>query len=157
MKKNITIALLLLIVVVETGYILTKKVVTKTAEELTEAKTMPSVTPRPAPIFLTKGDNLLTSPMMKFVHKIDLNNLSDDAKKATIGFAINSHAQEDGSTIITLTPKDADDQNQQYILKSGQVLYFVEMTPGDDKKDADKDMNYRDDYGIITDAKGIIQ
>lgn len=157
MKRNIAIALLLLIVIVETGYILTKKVITKTAQELAETKAIPTVTPRPALVFLTKGDNLLTSPMAKFVHKIDPNNLSDDAKKATVGFAVTTQTQQNGTTVITLTPKDSDDQNQQYMLKAGQELYFIEMTPADDKKDADKDMNYRDDYGIITDNKGLIQ
>ncbi len=157
MKKNIAIALLLLVIIVETGYIVTKKVVTKAANEMAESKVMPTSAPRPVPVFLTKGDNLLTSQMAKFVHKIDPNNLSDDAKKATVGFAITSKTQTDGSTVITLTPKDSDDQNQQYTLKIGQVLYFVEMTPADDKKDADKDLNYRDDYGIITDANGVMQ
>lgn len=156
MKKNIAIALLLLVIIGETGYIVTKKVVTKTASEIAESQVTP-ISPRPAPVFLKKGDNLLTSQMVKFVHKIDPKNLSDDAKKVTVGFAITSQTQTDGSTIVTFTPKDSDDQNQQYTVKTGQVLYFVEMTPADDKKDADKDLNYRDDYGIITDANGIIQ
>jgi hypothetical protein len=42
-------------------------------------------------------------------------------------------------------------------VKPGQILYFIEQTPADDIQDSDTDLNYRDDYGIITDANGIIQ
>jgi hypothetical protein len=42
-------------------------------------------------------------------------------------------------------------------VKPGNTLYFIEMTPADDNVDSDKDLNYRDDYGIIVDANGIVQ
>ena len=108
------------------------------------------------PMMIGKGTDLKTTPLFKFVHEL-APTASSDAKKALVGWNVTTTKQSDGSMLVTLTPKDAEDQSQQYTLKSGQVLYFVEQTMGDDNAGSDKDLNYRDDYGIITDQNGIIQ
>lgn len=109
------------------------------------------------PIIMSMGMNLKTSPIFKYAYQIAPGELSNASKKALVGWNINVQNQNDGSTTVTLTPKDSSDQNQQYTIKSGQTLYFIEQTPSDDKSDQDKDLNYRDDYGIIVDSSGIIQ
>lgn len=110
-----------------------------------------------APIILSKGTNLKTTPLFQYAFQIAPGDLSDSAKKALVGWTITTEKKSDGSVVVTLTPKDSDDQDQQYTVKSGQVLYFIEQTPADDKSDLDTDLNYRDDYGIVTDASGLIQ
>jgi LysM repeat protein len=109
------------------------------------------------PMFTTKGMNLEGSAIAKYAYKIAPGDISAESQKVLIGFAVASKLNSDGSTTVTLTPKDSDDQFQTYTIKPGETLYFIEMTPADDNKDQDKDLNYRDDYGIITDSSGIIQ
>jgi hypothetical protein len=109
-----------------------------------------------APIMLSHGDNLKTSPLFKYAFEI-APTMPDSSKKALTGFTMTTQKQSDGSIVVSITPKDSDDQSQQYTVKSGNTLYFIEQTPVDDKVDQDKDLNYRDDYGIITDSSGVIQ
>ena len=163
MFRNIIIGVLVIAVVAEGLWIWKEKekIATLSAQVASSSK-MPPAGPNAkgsgrAPIILSKGTNLKTSPIFQYAFQIAPGTLSDAAKKALIGWNITSKTQADGSTIVTLTPKDSDDQNQQYIIKSGQVLYFIEQTPSDDKNDSDTDLNYRDDYGIVTDASGVIQ
>lgn len=162
MTKNIIIAILVLIVIAESGYFVVKKVTTKVENEMTQTfqKAMPPAGPNARggrQMILGKGANLKTSPLYSFAYQIAPGNLSETAKKALNGWDIKTQNNLDGSTTVTLTPKDSDDQSQQYIVKQGNTLYFIEQTPIDDKADSDKDLNYRDDYGIITDQNGIIQ
>lgn len=109
------------------------------------------------PVIMSKGMNLKTSPLFKYAYQIAPGDLSASAKQALTGWAVKSETQADGSLLVTLTPKDSDDQYQQYLVKTGQTLYFIEQTPSDDKADSDTDLNYRDDYGIIVDSSGAIQ
>lgn len=162
MIKNIIIGVLALAVIFETSYIVVKKVATKVTTEITETSAKPVVAPapqpsRPAPSFLTKGATLSASPIAKYAYLVAPGPLTPDAKSALIGWTIVSKAQADGSTVVTLTPKDSDDQFQSYTVKPTQKLYFVEMTPVDDIQNTDSDKNLRDDYGIIVDADGIVQ
>lgn len=109
------------------------------------------------PMMMSKGMNLKTSPLFKYAYQIAPGDLSDSTKQALVGWTVSSKNQADGSLLVTLTPKDSSDQYQEYVIKSGQTLYFIEQTPSDDKQDQDQDLNYRDDYGIIVDSSGIIQ
>ncbi len=108
-------------------------------------------------IMLKQGDNLKTSPVFQYAFQIFPGDLSENAKQALTGFNVKAEVQSDGSTLVTLTPKDSENQSQQYSIKPGQVLYYIEQTAADDNTDQDKDLNYRDDYGIVTDQNGIIQ
>ena len=167
MIKNIIIVVLALAVLGE-GYLVWKHheqaaVQAQTAMTQTPSqRTMPPAGPNAmrkggAPIMLGKGDNLKTSPLFKYAYQIAPGAIPDSSKKALTGFTVTSKQNSDGSTTVSLTPKDSDDQSQQYTVKSGNTLYFIEQTPVDDKADQDKDLNYRDDYGIITDSSGVIQ
>lgn len=109
------------------------------------------------PTMLSKGGSLTNSPLKQFAYQIAPGAMSDTTKSVMTGFTVTSKSNADGSITVTLTPKDSEDQNQQYTIKSGQILYFIEQTPIDDKTDSDTDANYRDDYGLITDANGIVQ
>jgi hypothetical protein len=112
---------------------------------------------RPKPTILAKGMKLADNPIAQNAYKIAPDVPDDTAKKAMTGFNMTSQPQKDGSVIVNLFPKDDDDQKQQYTVKKGQTLYFIEQTPGDDQADQDKDLNYRDDYGVIVDGNGIVQ
>lgn len=154
--KNIIIAVLVLAVVAE-GYLLWKKKLMPVATVVPKQMiARPSGMP-PRPPLLSKGDNLLSSTMAQYAYIIAPGDIPAASQKVLTGFSVKTTALPDGSTQVDLVPKDSDDQFQSYVLKTGQSLYFIEMTPSDDKQDEDRDLNYRDDYGIITDANGVIQ
>ena len=162
MGQNIVIIILAVAVIIEGGMLLknskVKPVVpTQTVKQTTLPPAGPNEKGRPKPIILSKGMNLKTTPLFDYAYQIAPGELSDKAKKALIGMNIDTKTQSDGSIVVTISPKDSEEQNQQYTIKTGQVLYFIEQTPADDKADSDKDLNYRDDYGIITDKDGLIQ
>ena len=167
MNKNIVIVVLALIVLGETGYIVMRRHgLTASAMPQTYGHAggpsgmMPSGAPpsgAPKPMMAGKGQKLSDSPLAKYAYQIVPGPMSDATKAVLTGFDVKTTAMADGSTQVDLVPKDSDDQYQRYVVKKGQIMYFVEMTPADDKTDSDKDMNYRDDYGLITDANGIIQ
>ena len=95
-----------------------------------------------------------TSPDYSASVQIFPGELSDTAKMYLANFDMNTQAQSDGSTIVSLTPKGGSGPVQKYTVKSDQVLYFVEKFPGDDSNDNDLNMN--DDYGVIVDSNGFI-
>ncbi|HET9946619.1 MAG TPA: hypothetical protein VFQ63_01010 [Patescibacteria group bacterium] len=163
MVKNIAIAVLVILLLGESVYLLEKKMTFSVGDERIENHTVyPSLPPAGSnmkgrtQVIIGKGTNLKKTPLAQFAYQV-APTMTDAAKKVITGFSITSQSQSNGSTVVTFTPKDSDDQDQQYTIKSGQTLYFIEQTPVDDKVDQDKDLNYRDDYGIITDANGIVQ
>lgn len=162
MNKNIIIGLLAVVVIFETGYIYKKKMViprTSLSNVNIQAEKSPETggKPSPRPQLLTKGMKLFGSQIEKFAYKVMPGDLSEDAKKALIGFNMKTDKLSNGSIRVDLVPKDTDDEFQTYVVKPGNSLFFVEMTPLDDKAAEDKDINYRDDYGIIVDKDGIVQ
>ncbi len=159
MVKNIIIAILVIAVAVESGYIVLKKAAPKITQEVAE-KTNVISSGKPVskgPQLLMKGMKLSDSPISKFAYKVAPGDLSAQAKTALAGWSITNQTLSDGSLQVTFTPKNSNDQSSQYIVKQGQILYFVEMTPVDDSAQKDTDKNLRDDYGIITDQNGIVQ
>ena len=159
MNKNLVLGALIGVVILESGYIVYRHVSKPQTTAVQNQKPINQDGTRGniRPALLSKGGNLTTSPLNKFAYQIAPGTLSGFAKEALVGFSVESKTNTDGSTTVTLTPKDSDDQHQEYTIKPGQVLYFIEQTPMDDKTDSDTDMNYRDDYGIITDSNGIVQ
>jgi hypothetical protein len=158
--KNILILLLVVIALFEGAYIIkvrnSRAMLAAEVAKANAAKPTGSPSPRP-PMFLKKGDKLHDAAVSKFAYLVFPGEVSADAKKALIGYGITSKKQGDGSMLVTFTPKDSDDQMMEYVVKDGQSLYFVEQNPGDDDEKGDKDLNYRDDYGIIVDANDIVQ
>lgn len=155
--KNVIIVVLVVGVLVEGYFLLMKKQVPAALGETTQTQPSPNPTRRALPAPLAKGDKFAGSAVEKFAHKIAPGAISADSQAFLTGFTVKTNTLADGSEQVDLIPKDSDDQFQSYILKSGNSLYFIEMTQGDDKPDTDKDMNYRDDYGIVVDANGIVQ
>lgn len=156
MYKNIGIAVLILMVIAEGGYILKLRNDRSALRNLQVAKITGS--PRPQqPQMLTSGMKLSDSPIAKFAYKVAPGTMDDSAKAALVGWSISSVTNKDKSTTVTFTPKNADDQKQVYIVKPGSNLYFVEMSAGDDHADTDEDSNLRDDYGILVDASGMVE
>jgi hypothetical protein len=162
MNKNlvIVIAILLVLVVGEGVYALKKRHdLSQLREQMMASSGQPTQqkSPGPKPMLLEKGMKLADNPIAQFATKIAPGDLTDSAKAVMTGFNMTSKPQADGSVIVSLMPKDSDDQAQQYTVKKGETLYFIEQTPVDDNADKDVDMNYRDDYGVIVDANGIVQ
>lgn len=162
MGKNIVIAVLVLALLAEGALVLRYRGEFHTARaQAAKLVSMPPAGPNAKgagrPILLTKGMNLKSTPLFKYAFQIAPGDLSTEAKHAVTGWNITAQNQSNGSTVVTLIPKDSDDTAQQYTIKPGQTLYFIEQTPTDDKADQDKDLNYRDDYGLVTDSQGNIQ
>lgn len=161
MSKNVAILLLTLAALFEGGLLITGRggSIPRRLGLVTVQASVPSgtnsPTPNTKPQILTKGMKLSDSPISKYAYKIAPGELSSDAKTALIGWNMAVQTLRDGSETITLTPKDSDDQKQQYILTKGNQLYFVEMVSGDDQNG--KDQTTRDDYGVIVDGDGVVQ
>lgn len=154
MAKNILIVALILL----SGFLGYKFYMYRSAYKMLLAQNAPqSNNPRrtPPPI-LKKGDEFAKSSIFKYAVQIFPGDLTADAKKALNGFDFKATDMNDGSTQVTLTSKDSDDQSQVYTVKKGETLYFIEMTTGDDKT-AGHDANLRDDYGVVVDASGMVQ
>lgn len=94
------------------------------------------------------------SPDVSYAYKIFPGPLDEKAGAATVNYNINYQTQNDGSTKVILVPKEQEEKIQQYTVKSGETLYFVEKFPGDDT--VNKDKNLKDDYGIVVDNNGYI-
>ena len=166
MVKNVIIILLVIVAIAE-GYFLYQshtalKMQQQTAmTQTTQQKSLPPAGPNARgagrPVIMSKGMNLKTSPLFKFAYQIAPGSMSAEAQKALAGWKIKTEKAESGATVVTLTPSDSEDQSQIYTVATGDTLYFIEQTPVDDKADQDKDLNYRDDYGIITDSSGVIK
>ncbi len=165
MIKNVAIGVLLIVVIIESGLLLkhsSSPSQLAMTPQASNKSTLPPAGPNALrrggpPVIMSKGMNLLTSPLFKYAYQIAPGAVSTDSQKALTGWSVDSKTAADGSVVVSLTPKDSDDQSQTYTIKSGEKLYFIEQTPADDKVDQDKDLNYRDDYGIIVDQSGIIQ
>lgn len=146
-------------VIAETGFILVKRGSIKSMflsddEKITVMPNKPPAGRLPLP---TKGTNLLNSPLGKFAYQIAPGDIAPETQMKLSGFTIDKTTQADGSIMVKLTPKDSEDQNQQYIIKTGEKLYFIEQTTIDDQPNQNTDKNLRDDYGVIVDSQGNIQ
>lgn len=162
MKKDYTTWIVLALVVLGIGLIALKKtgqneVPGQINEELTETtqEASPTPTKATAPKPPVKGDVFATSSIKNMAYQVYPGTLSDAAKVATKGWTIKSTVQKDGSAMVEFIPLEQEDKKTSYTVKKGQILYFVEINPGDDT-DA-KDMYLQDDYGVIVGADGLVQ
>ncbi|MFZ2200054.1 MAG: hypothetical protein WAV40_04675 [Microgenomates group bacterium] len=153
MNKNVYIVLL--VVLVAGAAFLKFKPNMK--EEVAENKAGTQEVRKTLPQKPVAGDKLADSAVAKFAFKVAPGQLSPEAKIALIGWAIDSKSQADGSLLVTLTPNKADDQKVSYTVASGDSLYFVEMSAGDDDESSNYDSRLQDDYGLIVGADGMIK
>lgn len=102
------------------------------------------------------ADNTQLAPHAYLVYPVD-GSLSSDAQAAMSGWTLSSTSNSDGSTTVTLTPSNTEqeDHKQTFTLQSGDKLYFVELNLQDDQNG--EDHLWFDDLGIVTDANGVIQ
>lgn len=93
-------------------------------------------------------------PYYKMSYLISDDTLSSDAKTALTGFSMGKQTLQNGDTQITLTAQKAEYHNQQYTLRPGDKLYFIEKFLGDDNTGADVDNNMGDDEAVVVDSQG---
>ncbi len=93
-------------------------------------------------------------PYYKNAYLISSDPLSADAKAALSGFKMTKTAQPDGTTRIILEANKPGYQSQQYDLKPGEQLYFVEQNLTDDDPVKDTDNYTQDDHAVVVDAAG---
>jgi hypothetical protein len=86
-----------------------------------------------------------------YSYLISGDNLSADAQTALTGFTLNKQVLADGNTQIKLTATNPEYKDQQYILKPGEQLYFIEKFLGDDQ--GGKEGNILDDMAVVVDAQ----
>ena len=91
-------------------------------------------------------------PYYNSSYLISSDNLSTDAQAALSGFSLSKKAMPDGTTQITLKALSTEYHDQQYTLKPGEQLYFIEKTLGDDQ--ANQDSNLHDDTAVVVDSQG---
>lgn len=124
-----------------------------------QQKAMKPKTPSGAPKFLPlmKGAKFSDNPISSKAYLIApvAGALSKDAQTALTGWTVTSTPNSDGTTTVTLTPKEAEDVQQQFTLKTGYKLYFIEMNLADDATGVDE--NRGDDMGVLVDDKGMVQ
>jgi hypothetical protein len=96
------------------------------------------------------------SQYFQYGYKIFPGDVSTEAKQAMAGFAFTTKVMSDGSTQITLTSQNQFYKTQQYVVKPGNSLYFIETNLKDDDAEKDTDSMYRDDTAILVDPQGYI-
>jgi hypothetical protein len=94
------------------------------------------------------------SSMFQYAYQIFPGPISDQTKNAMAGFMTTSKTLPDGSTQITMTATNPEYKNQQYSVKPGYVLYFIEKSPGDDSASENTDRYLPDDTAVLVDPQG---
>jgi len=113
-------------------------------------------TPQPTAAATMNKQKFSDSSDYQYGYKIFPGVLSSSAKEAMAGFAFTTKAMPDGSTQITLTSQNKFYKTQQYVVKPGYSLYFIERMMGDDDSEKDTDARYTDDTAILVDPQGYI-
>lgn len=153
MYKNVALVILIIILA---GLVFLKfkpqmnEVVAENKSGTQEVRKAPPMPPR-------AGDKFSETEIFQAAVQVFPGELTDAGKIALIGFDMTTTKNDDGTTQVTFTPKEADDQKSSYKVATGETLYFVEMSKNDDDADNNTDMNLRDDYGVLVDADGIVQ
>ncbi len=97
---------------------------------------------------------LADTPYANSAYLISSNTLSPEAQQAISGFNINKQTNSDGTTTINLVAINPEYQNQSYTLQSGQSLYFIETSWGDDGNGSENFLG--DDHAVVVDSNGYI-
>jgi hypothetical protein len=111
-------------------------------------------TPSPKPT--TMMQKFSDSSDFQYGYKIFPGTLSSESKQAMAGFAFTTKAMPDGSTQITLTAQNPFYKTQQYTVKPGFTLYFIERNIKDDDAQKDSDAMTLDDAAVLVDSQGYI-
>lgn len=90
----------------------------------------------------------------QYAHLISGDTIDDQTKQALAGFELIKSNLSDGSLNITLNAINPEYQNQNYIVKPGEKLYFVETSFGDDSTNGE--YNLGDDGAVLVNSDGYI-
>jgi hypothetical protein len=96
------------------------------------------------------------SSEFQYSYKIFPGAISGESKQAMTGFVFTTKALSDGSTQVTLTSQNQFYKTQQYTVKPGYSLYFIERNIKDDDSQKDTDAMILDDSAILVDPQGNI-
>lgn len=102
----------------------------------------------------TTGQKFSDSPDYQYAYLISGPTLSAQAETAITGFDLSKTTQTDGTTVYELKAKKSGYFDQKYTVKSGQSLYFIESSMGDDNGDVDERLS--DDTAVVVDANGYV-
>lgn len=83
------------------------------------------------------------------------DSLDPSAQQALAGFQLMKNTLPDGSMNITLKALSSEYSDQNYIVKPGQKLYFIETSDNDDSY-PNGESSLRDDHAILVDSNGYI-
>lgn len=162
MKKDYTVWIVLALIVLGVGLVVIRKtgqneIPKQLTEEITEKTPEETPTPTKAafPKPPVKGEIFASSAIKDMAYEVFPAKLSNAAKVATKGWTIKAIAQKNGMTLVEFIPSEQSDKKTSYTVKKGQILYFVELNPGDDTEA--KDNYLLDDYGVIVGADGLVQ
>jgi hypothetical protein len=112
----------------------------------------PTMTPKPTAIMQKFSD----SSDFQYAYKIFPGAISVESKQAMSGFMMITKTLPDSSTQIVLTAQELGYTSQQYIVKPGDTLYFIERNLQDDNPQEDSDANSHDDTAVLVDSQGYI-
>ena len=156
----VVVALVLLAIAVGEGYYIMKGSATKGIPYVTQTQAMQAKKPTPRsarPTFVMKGQKFADNPISKKAYLIApvTGPLSRDAQIALTGWTVKTTNNPDGSLQVNLIPQETEDVQQQFTVKPGNKLYFIELTLADDSATGG-DANRGDDIGVLVDQNGIV-
>ena len=96
------------------------------------------------------------SPLWQSAVKIFPGPLSAKAKTALTGFDLQTKNLPGGSTQVTLFAKQLGYKTQNFIVKKGYSVYFVESLTSDDSQNENSDTLMVDDTAFLIDPNGFI-
>ena len=160
-SKNIAIFILLVVAIAEGLYFVNQKTGAPYISSISKANAASNtlaVVPTSSgtkPMMVSKGMKFADSPIFQMAYKIAPGDLTAETNKALSGFDVKKQTLSDGSIQVDLIPKESAYIKQEFTVKPGNTLYFIEATSADDP-DENTDLNLRDDYGVIVDKNGLV-
>ncbi len=163
MRTRQIIGVVAVLAILGGGYLLTKNAGASTGQtssiSLDSTSGQPTSTPLSSPLVSTTTTNqqqkFSSSANSQYAYQIFPGTLSTQARQALSGFSMQTQTDADGATVVTLTAQESQYQSQQYTVKPGETLYFIEKSLGDDPSES-KDTNLGDDSSVLVDSNGYI-
>ncbi len=116
---------------------------------------LPTAVPK-AGIQPSASRKFVDQPYYQQTYLISGDTLSTEAKSALAGFELSKAPLPDGSVLYTLKAVEGGYRDQQFTVKPGEKLYFIEKFLADDDPVKNTDKNKQDDFGVVVDANGDI-
>lgn len=160
--KNI-IVVLALVIVVGGGLLYYQQVQAPRATPegvVTQPPVRPPVQQPTAPAVTNATTSVMKfkdQPYVQFAYEVDpngLNALSPTLKLALSGFTLTAKKETNGSTVVSFKSINTEYHDQQYTLRPGDKLYFIEKNLKDDQDGQEKYL--QDDTAVVVDKDGNI-